>query len=155
MTHYTRPDHRDVYHQIQIRRGSLLVGLGRFREARAVLGECLSFPLDANDERHVLYSLGASYANLAESERAKEALGQALRRGLQGSDAVSAHYYLGTIYSTEKAYAEALVEFEWCLARVEEGQIPKQHICQWLASTARTLGMREDADRYEKLAKGQ
>jgi tetratricopeptide (TPR) repeat protein len=102
----------------------------------------------------VLYNLGVCYENLGERERGKQTLREALQKGLQGSDAVSSHYYLGTIYSAEKAYAKALMEFEWCLAHMEEGQIPKRHICGWLASTARTLGMREDADRYEKLAKG-
>lgn len=46
------------------------------------------------------------------------------------------------------------MEFEWCLAHVEEGQIPKQHIFRWLAGTLRALGKNQDAERYEKLAKG-
>jgi tetratricopeptide (TPR) repeat protein len=146
------PDHRDLYYEIQRRRGSLLAGVARFREARVVLEECSSFPLDARDEQYVLYNLGACYVNMGENERGKQTLLEALEKGLQGSDAVSSHYYLGTIYSAEKAYAKALMEFEWCLAHVEEGQIPKKHICEWLASTARTLGMKEEAERYDELA---
>jgi tetratricopeptide (TPR) repeat protein len=147
------PGHRDVYYETQMRRGSLLVGAGRFREARAVLEECLTFPLGESDERFVLFNIGACYTNLRERELAKKFLQQALERGLQCSDAVSAHYYLGTIYSGERAYAKALMEFEWCLAHVEEGQIPKKHVCEWLARTARSLGMKGEAERYDKLGK--
>jgi RHS repeat-associated protein len=147
-------DHRELYEQVQIVRGGALRALARFREARTVLEECLRFHLSAKDERHVLYNLGLCYGDLGESERAKQALLEALQKGLQGSDAVSSHYYLGTIYSAEKAYAKALMEFEWCLAHVEEGQIAKKHICEWLASTAQSLGMKGDAERYERLAKG-
>jgi tetratricopeptide (TPR) repeat protein len=114
----------------------------------------LRFQLSGDDEQHLLYNLGVCYENLGERERGKEALLGALKKGLKGSDAVSAHYYLGTIYSDERAYAKALMEYEWCLAHVEEGQIPKKHICEWLAGTARTLGMTEDAERYERLASG-
>jgi tetratricopeptide (TPR) repeat protein len=149
-----RPEHRDLYYQTQMSRGALLVGPGRFQEARALLEECLSFPLAARDRGFVLYNLGACYTNLGQRDAAKAVLLEALQMGLQRSDAVSAHYYLGTIYSAERAYAKALIEFEWCLAHVEEGQVPRKHICGWLASTARTLGMKEDAQRYESLAKG-
>ncbi len=146
-------EHRELYEQVQVIRGGALVALARFREARTILEECLRFHLGADDDRHVLANLGACYKNLGEKALGKQALLEALQKGVQGSDAVSAHYYLGTIYSAEKAHAKALMEFEWCLAHVEGGQIPKRHICEWLASTARTLGMREDAEHYEKLTK--
>lgn len=147
-------EHRGLSERIQLFRGTALRALARFREARTVLEPCLRFHLSRDDERQVLYNLGVCYENLGERERGKQALVDALQKGLQGSDAVSAHYYLGTTYSAEKAYAKALMQFEWCLAHVEEGQIPKQHICEWLASTARTLGMRDDAGRYDRLANG-
>jgi tetratricopeptide (TPR) repeat protein len=106
-----------------------------------------------SDQSHVLYNLGDCYTNLGENERAKKTLGEALQSGLQGSDAVSAHYDLGAIYSGEKAYAKALLEFEWCLAHLEEGQMPRSNICEWLASTAYSLGMTDEYERYRRLAK--
>jgi tetratricopeptide (TPR) repeat protein len=147
-------EHRGLSERIQLFRGTALRALARFREARTALEPCLRFQLSGDDEQHLLYNLGVCYENLGERERGKEALLGALKKGLKGSDAVSAHYYLGTIYSDERAYAKALMEYEWCLAHVEEGQIPKKHICEWLAGTARTLGMTEDAERYERLARG-
>lgn len=147
--------HRSLYKQIQIVRGTALLAVTRYREARDVLEECLSFHLGADDERHVLYNLGACYANLGENERAKHALAESLRTGMQGSDAVSAHYYLGKIYFAEKAYAKALKEFEACLPDIEQAQIPRGHLFEWLASTARAAGKVADGQRYETLAKGQ
>jgi tetratricopeptide (TPR) repeat protein len=150
---FQTPEHRGLYEQVQILRGGVLRVLTRFREARTVLEECLRYCLSEGDERYVIYNLGVCYQNLGERALSKQSLVTALRKGLQGHDAVSAHYCLGTIYSAEKAYAKALLEFEWCLAHVEEGQIPEAHICEWLASTARTLGMEEDAERYARLVK--
>ena len=146
-------EHRELYEQIQYFRGTALVALSRYREARAVLEECNSFHLDVSDELQALYELGACYAHLKENERAKEALEEALRRGLQGPGAVYAHYYLGKIHFSEAAYAKAMKEFEFCLSQADHGQIPKGHIYTWLAATARNLGMGRDAERYESLAK--
>lgn len=148
------PEHRDLYERVQTSRGMLLTELTRYGEARQLLEECLSFDSQLIDKLGVLRDLGLCFVQLGQAERAKGRFQEVLQNGAQGAYAADAHYYLGTIYSAEKAYAKALMEFEWCLAHVEEGQIPKQHICQWLASTARTLGMREDAERYERLAKG-
>ena len=148
-----RPENLDVYYETQMRRGSLLLGAGRFREARKVLEECLTFPLGERDESFVLYNLGACYANLRERDLGKETLQKALERGLQGPDSVSAHYYLGTIYSAEGAHAKALAEFEWCLAHEAEGQIARKHIYEWLSGTAGRLGMNREAEHYQALGK--
>ncbi len=147
------PKYRELYEQIQIVRGTALVSLARFQDARTTLEECLLFPLTVTDQSHVLYNLGLCNMKLGEKERAKKALGEALRSGLKASDAVPAHYDLGVIFYGEKAYAKAMMEFEWCLAHVEEGQMPKNHICEWLASTAYSLGMMDEYERYRKLAK--
>lgn len=146
------PEHCELYEHIQIVRGGALVALSRFREARVALEECLKFHLSADEDRRVLSNLGICYEKLGYRDRGKQAFLEALRKGLEGSRAVSAHYHLGTIYHSEKAYAKALMEFEWCLAHIDEGKIPKKHIYQWLASTATTLGMKEDAHRYRSLS---
>jgi tetratricopeptide (TPR) repeat protein len=146
--------HRDLNERIRVYRATALVALARFGEARRVLEECLRFQLSADDQQHVLYNLGVCCVRLGERERGKRALLEALEKGLHGRNAVSAHYYLGTIYFEEGAYAKALMELEWCLAHVEQGQVPKKHVCEWLASAARALGMKEDAERYDRLAKG-
>ena len=146
------PGLHDLNERIQVFRGLALVSLSRFREARTVLEECLRFDLTADDERAVLSRLGTCYKNVGDNDRAKRALLEALDKGVHGPEAVYAHYHLGTIYFAEKAYAKALMELEWCLAHVEEGKIPKKHICEWLRSTTSRLGMKEEAQRYDKLA---
>jgi len=149
-----QPEHRRLYQDVQVLRGATLVAHSRFREARTVLEECLRLNLNAQDEREVLSSLGTCYINLGEKGRAKEMLLKALEKGLGGGNAVSAHYHLGTIYFAETAYAKAWMEFEWCLAHVKEGLVSSEHLCGWLAATANNLGMKEEADRYRKLAEG-
>ena len=140
----TAPEHEDLNVRTQIFRGVSLVALRRYREARAALEGCLNFHLGAKDERHVLFNLGVCYNSLGERDLAKETLQGVLQKGLQGANAVSAHYFLGTIYFSEKAYAKALMELEWCLAHVEEGRIPKKHICDWLVSLGKTLGLKDN-----------
>jgi tetratricopeptide (TPR) repeat protein len=146
------PEHRDLYEETQFRRGILLTELGRYGEARTVLEECLAFELEPSDKGDVLYNLGLCYLKTGEPHRAKEKLLETLDHGAKNAYLIAAHYFLGLIYSREEAHARALQEFERCLPRSEEAQIPKQHVYLWLATTARALGLRADADRYEKLA---
>ena len=63
------------------------------------------------------------------------------------------HVYLGDAHFHEGAYAKAMLEFEWCLVHADEYKIPTPYLYKWLAVTARALGMKEDSERYEKLAK--
>jgi tetratricopeptide (TPR) repeat protein len=146
-------EHAELNEQIQILQGAALRAVGRIQEARATLERCLSFQLGPADEKYVLFNLGACLAYLKENGRAKQTLGEALRRGLSGVDAASAHYHLGIIHYEEKGYAWALQEFESAASGVEQGRIPKSNLYGWLAATARRLGMTDDAERYEKVSK--
>lgn len=146
------PEHHDLYARVQTSRGMLLTELTRYGEARPLLEECLSFDSPLIDKVGILYNLGLCSLKLGKSAEAKEGFQEVLRNGCQADYTAMAHFYLGTIYFAEVAYAMALIEFESCLA-CGEGGPPKQYLYKWLASTARTLGMREDAERYERLAK--
>jgi tetratricopeptide (TPR) repeat protein len=147
------PEHHDLYEETQFRRGVLLTELGRYGEGRPVLEECLSFDLEPSDKGDVLYNLGFCYMKTGDPDRAKEKFLETLEHGAQDVYLVRAHYRLGVIYSREGAHAKALHEFETCLPRSEEAQIPKQDVYAWLATTARSLGRTGDADYYEKLAR--
>ena len=149
-----RPEHHELYARVQSSRGMLLTELTRYREAKQLLEECLTFDPDLIDKVGVLRDLGVCFDQLKQAERAKGYFQEALQNGAQGSYAFDAHYYLGTIYYAERAYGKALMELKWCLDHIDQGQLPKKHICEWLARTARTLGMKEDAERYDKVAKG-
>lgn len=149
------PEHRDLYERVQSSRGMLLTELTRYREAKRLLDECLSFDSPLIDKVRVLYDLGLCSLKLGKTGEAKERFHEVLRSGDQANCTAMAmaHFYLGTIHFAEAAYAKALMEFEACLA-YREGAPAKPYLYKWLAVTARALRMTEDAERYERLAKG-
>lgn len=147
------PEHKDLYEQVQSGRGMLLAELARYREAKPLLEESLSFDARIIEKEGVLRDLGLCYLELGDRDRAKEAFTESLRENAHGVYATMAHYYLGTIYFEGAAFAKAALEFEASLSGAEEAQIPKEHLYQYLARTSRHLGMGKEAERYEKLSK--
>jgi len=146
-------EHRALYERVQSMRGMLLTDLGQYREAKGILEKSLSFNPANIDRAGVLHDLGMCFEQLRERESAREMFQTLLQETQRPALAMTAHYKLGTIYFMGGAYAKALIEFEWCLDNALEDQYPKRNICGWLARTAQRLGMKEKAERYDKLAK--
>lgn len=147
-----RPEHRELFEQVQGGRGMLLTELKRYREAKPLLEESLSYSSGVVQKEAVLRDLGLCLLELGDPKGAEAKFQECLRETPLGVYATMAHYYLGTIFRDEHAYAKALLEFESCLPDAEEAQIPKEHVYGCLAETARALGRSGDADRYERLA---
>ncbi len=147
------PEHRELYEQIVSSRGMLLTELRRHREAAKLLEESCSFDSRVIEKEAVLRDLGLCYLELGDRERAKGIFEECLREKEQGVYATAAHYYLGTIYFEQAAFAKAQLEFEACLPGCETARIPADHIYAYLARTARHLGLKDEAERYNKLAK--
>jgi tetratricopeptide (TPR) repeat protein len=145
-------EHRVLFEQVTEMRGTLLADLGRYKEAAPLLEQCLSFDPRTTEMIAVAYYLGLCSLKLGKSAEAKERFQEVLRTGGRTDLTTMAHLYLGNIYFDEAAYAKALMEFEWCLNNGEGGPT-KKYLYKWLAVTAKALGMRGDAQRYEKLAK--
>jgi tetratricopeptide (TPR) repeat protein len=145
--------HEGLYTRIQSSRGMLLAELGRYSEAAPLLERSLESNSSEIDKDGVLHDLGLSYTQLGRGAAAKETLERLLREGLRADLVPSARLYLGDVYFHEGAYAKAMMEFEWCLAHAGEHKIPTPYLYKWLATTARALGMKEDAERYDRLAK--
>jgi tetratricopeptide (TPR) repeat protein len=148
------PDFRDLYEQVQFRRGVLLTEFSRPAEARPVLEEAVSFDPGLVDMRRAVYYLGVALFNLGEKEAAK---GRFLELSGASDDdycSISARYYLGIIYAEGGAYAKALLEFERVEPYASLAHISKDKIYGWLARTYRLLGNSGQAQRYEKLARG-
>jgi tetratricopeptide (TPR) repeat protein len=145
------PELRAMYENIQVKRGILLKELARFSEAVPVLEECLSFEIEKKGD--IIHCLAICYMRTGEPARAQEKFLEALSIGTQRPYAVSAHYHLGIIYSRQGAGAKALQEFEWCIPHTEEAKISKEHLYGWLAKVSRDLGLKADAQRYDRLAK--
>lgn len=147
-------EHRELYEQVQSSRGMMLTELSRYGEATPLLEESRAFDSRVVEKEAVLRDLGLCYLESGDHRRAKAIFEECLRERSQGASATMAHYYLGTIFFEESAFAKAQLEFEACLPGTEEARIPTGHIYAYLARTARHLGMKREAERYQKLAKG-
>lgn len=145
--------HRFLYEEIQIRRGVILNRLGRVKEARGVLEECLTFDLRENRRPEVLFSLGCSYHDLGDTDRAKRTLAEFLLGAAEPEYVPQAHFRLGVICFRDGAFAKALLELEWCARHAQETGASASLFFEWLAATHRALGQKSEAERYEKLAK--
>jgi len=142
------PQLRDVYEEIQLRRGVRLADLGRFAEALPLLEEAASFGPPAADGI-LYYELGRCYED---EDRAKEAFTKALSMGLDDSHAASAHYNLGVILLKKDSCARALEELRLAAQLVDKVGTSKKHIYKAMAIAFHKLGMNEEAMRYAKLA---
>ena len=148
------PDFRDLYEQVQFRRGILLTGFSRPGEARPLLEEALSFDPGLVDMRQARYYLGVALFHVGEKKAAKARFLEVLPGSDDDYCTILARYYLGIIYAEEGAYAKALLEFEHVEAYASLAHISKDKIYGWLARTYRLLGNSGQAQRYEKLARG-
>ena len=147
-------EHRNLYASVQGSRGMLLAELGRYSEAVPLLEQSLKSDPPTIDIEGLLRDLGLSYLQLGRHADARRILERLRKEGTRPDLVADVHLYLGDAYFHEGAYAKAMTEFEWCLAHAGEHKIPTSYLAKWLAVTARALGMKEDADRYDKLAKG-
>ena len=146
--------HEELSMRVESSRGMLLAELGRYSEAAPLLEHSFESNSPGIDKEAVLHDLGLSYLQLGRHADARRVLERLLKEGTRADLTAHAHLYLGDAYFHERAYARAMMEFEWCLAHAGEHKIPIPYLYKWLAVTARALGMKEDAERYEKLATG-
>jgi tetratricopeptide (TPR) repeat protein len=144
------PGLRDLYEITRTMRGSALVDLQRYAEARPVLEEALGF--EGPKEPEFYCHLGICYYGLREYERAKQALAQALQGRMSAGWTVAAHYFLGLAHRALGAAAWAKRELETA-AQLGRGHGNEAQIYRELAETCRRLGLHEEARRYESLAK--
>ena len=145
------PDH--LYQQIQLRRGSLLVELYRFEDARPVLEELLAFEID---RRAVAFYLGICYFELREFQLAKDYLRQAQAADLPPAWEWQVHVSLGAVYFGEGAFARARLEYEKAEILGPKVLAPEKdmtRIYRWLEKICRELGDDREAGRYRKLAR--
>lgn len=112
--------YRFLYEEIQLRRGLLLIWLGRLKEARDTLQECQGFDLSRDERCRVLSNLGGCYYDLGELDHALGPLTESLRVCEDCEHAFIAHSHLGVIYYKQGALAKALLEFEWCESHPQE-----------------------------------
>jgi len=143
------PEFRESYEMIQARRGFLLVDLGRCKEALSVLEEADSF-----EERkaEIYFYLGHCYLTDREYAKAAEKLVNALRLRLPRSLEYRAHCELGIVHYRLKDYVQAKVEFEKSAETADAEYIRQAQIWKWLENTSQALGLKDQAERYSRLA---
>ena len=146
------PDYRNIWRSVQIRRGVLLFGLGRLKEAEGFLERALEF--ESEEKNADFYNvLGMCNYHSGKLEDAEKQILMALRLGLSPYWEVKAREYLGALYFKRQAYALAKAEYEWCLSHAQDSDVPRKELLKSLAVTSRMLNLPNDAAEYERMAR--
>jgi tetratricopeptide (TPR) repeat protein len=145
------PQIRDVYEEIQLRRGVRLAFLGRFREASPVLEEVLNFnPSLLSSE--FWHELGRCYLATQQYGRAGEAFSKAVSIGLDDVRAANARWEMGVILMRNQAHALALEQLRLAEEHAGAAKIQKKNIYKAMALSLSKLGMENEAMHYARLA---
>jgi tetratricopeptide (TPR) repeat protein len=142
-----------IYEGLQVRRGYMLVHLGRYKEAYEQLREAVTFDLQEADKELVTFYLGLCSYELNELETAKRYFKYVISSNLDADLVVRSHYYNGLALYRTGAMAWAKQEFEACEAKVAGSSIPKAALYEMLAATSESLGQDREAARYKYLAR--
>ena len=146
------PDYRNIWRSVQIRRGVLLFGLGRLKEAEGFLERALEF--ESEEKNADFYNvLGMCNYHSGKLEDAEKQILMALRLGLSPYWEVKAREYLGALYFKRQAYALAKAEYEWCLSHAQDSDVPRKELLKSLAVTSQMLNLPNDAAEYERMAR--
>jgi tetratricopeptide (TPR) repeat protein len=143
------PEFRDMYEMIQTRRAFLLADLGRWKESLPILEET-----ESSEELRegTLFYLGHCYLSARDYVRAEEKLIEALRLGLPKNLEYRAHCELGMVYASLGNYTQAKSEFEKSTEKADAGYIKQAQLWKRLEAVCRGLGLKDEADRYARLA---
>ncbi len=143
------PDLRGFYEIMQTCRAFILADLDRWREAMPILEDARAF---TEYKEGIAFYLGHCYLSAGDYGRAEEKLTDALKLGLPNSLEYRAYCELGITYYELRDYAKAKQEFAKCAERADASYINQSQIWKWLESTCRNLGLRDEAERYARLA---
>ena len=146
------PQLRDVYEEIQLRRGMRLAFLGRFREALPILEEVVSFNNPALLSGEFWYEMGKCYVDAGDFEKAGEAYSKALGYGLDDVRASHAHWEVAVILMRNESHARALGELGLAEKHATAANIEKKNIYKAMSVAFFKLGMKEEGTRYATLA---
>lgn len=143
------PDFDGFYEVMQTCRAFILADLGRWKEAMPILKEAQAF---TEYKEGIAFYLGHCYLSAGDYARAEEKLTEALKLGLPDSLEYRAHGELGMVHYELREYAKAKQEFEKCSAKADPNYMTESQIWKWLETTCRNLGLRDEVERYARLA---
>jgi tetratricopeptide (TPR) repeat protein len=136
-------ENQDLKEEVYRHRGVALMGVGRHEEARSLLEAAIS---DDYEKEVTLYYLGQCYFVLGELKLAKLRIKEALSMGLQPVNELNAHYWLAVVHFRLGEYAWSKLEFEWCLAHLDQGTVARDDILKGLASTDKAMEISQRAN---------
>ncbi|MGH9745492.1 MAG: tetratricopeptide repeat protein [Candidatus Acidiferrales bacterium] len=151
-THFSvllqRPENRERYEDIERKRGIALLGLDRAKEALPLLKRA---SVRREEQAVVFYCLGKCYYKLDEYEDAQKCLEQAFNSDLDRDYELDARYHLGLADYRLHRYAQAVQQFEWCLAHDSNPMVPREFVLKGLIYALRDSGMDREAERYSRM----
>jgi len=136
-------ENQDLKEEVYRHRGIALMGVGRHKEARSLLEAAISGDYE---KELTLYYLGQCYFVLGELKLAKLRIKEALSIGLQAVNELNAHYWLAVAHFRLGEYAWSKLEFEWCLAHLDQGTVARDDILKGLASADKAMEISQRAN---------
>jgi tetratricopeptide (TPR) repeat protein len=139
---------RDVYEDIQLRRGSLLTRKGQFEKAQPLLEEGLTFVLFKGPEYY--HDLALCHLADKKYDSSRQFFEKALAMEPEARWAFSAHRNLGKVLLWQGAYAKALMQFEDAEQLAIKLNWPREPLYELMALSFDRLQMPKDAERYRE-----
>jgi tetratricopeptide (TPR) repeat protein len=139
-------DHKDLFEEVQRRRGMALTKLGRFGEARPLLESVRGIEYD---RIATLSYLGVCDFELKDWNAALDVYEALL--SIEPDYSVFhayANYHRGIILFHRGQLARAKSEFEQCLVCPDRGDISDNNLLTWLTDTCNGLNLSKEAARY-------
>ncbi len=144
------PRRIEIYDEIQSRRAYFLADLGQCDKALPALEEIKD---RRNDDTIFLFYLGHCYFRTKRLDEAQQKLERALALGPRPRIAFQAHGSLGMVLYETGDYQRAKQELETSAKLATPDYIKTSHIWKWLEATCISLGLKEEARRYDQLAR--
>jgi tetratricopeptide (TPR) repeat protein len=150
--HLNVPELRPIYEDIQQRRGFELVQLLKFAEAVLIFKECLTFEMTPEDRGEILSDLGICCSHLERYEEARDCFLQAREVGLMERSQGAVHLQLGIVYYHLNLLRESKREMQLCAQQSDQHTLPMKQVYGWLSAVCGSLGEKDEAESYARLA---
>jgi len=149
------PEYRDLYEDIQQRRASAMVDVGRCAEAVPILRAARSFnSLKKEILQQVKLDLGICHAALGESVLAEEEFLEVINFGFNNEIEAQARFRLGIVYFTKREFLKAKQQLEAILRLYQDeiASLPRKYVYEQLSRSCHYLGDEASAKRYMGMA---
>lgn len=151
----TKPEYRDFYADVEQRRAMSLVTLGRYAEALPALQQASGFSgLSSNDRRCIYLNMGICHQELGDTSSARDEFLRVIQFGVSDDLEDQARYRIALLYFSLGALAQAKQHLEQVLQNTPPvlSSVPRKFVYAQLSTICDSLGERETARKYQKMA---